>query len=271
LFVGQPTVTTVSASSAHVAPGQSVTYQVSVAGPGASTVPTGSVTFAVGSTSLCIATLSGGAGSCSATSAPAGVDAVAGTYSGDSSFGTSLGWTTLLVGVESQSIAFTSSPNQPAYGESYTVTATGGGSGNPVVFTSATKTVCTVSGSTVSLKALGTCTIDANQAGNSLYTAAPEQKQSFSVGKAPTALVAAPEGATSKTMQATLTNSSDGIPINKQLVKFSIGGVTKCSAYTNASGVASCSLVKRPAGTPTYLATFAGTAHYLASSGSAPL
>ena len=110
LVLGQPTVTTVSASSVHAAPGQSVTYQVSVAGPGASTVPTGNVTVTVGSTNLCVATLSGGAGSCSATSAGAGAYAVAGTYSGDTSFGTSLGWTTLVVGDESQaggSIAMT--------------------------------------------------------------------------------------------------------------------------------------------------------------------
>ena len=59
--------------------------------------------------------------------------------------------------------------------------ATGGGSGNPVTFSSATSGVCTVSRSTVSFVGTGTCTLDANQAGNADYTAAPTATQSFAV------------------------------------------------------------------------------------------
>ena len=50
-----------------------------------------------------------------------------------------------------------------------------------MTFYSATRGVCTVSGSTVSFVGAGTCTIDANQAGNLNYTAAPTATQSFAV------------------------------------------------------------------------------------------
>ena len=85
-----------------------------------------------------------------------------------------------------QSISFTSTPPTSAAvgGTPYTVTATGGGSGNPVVFSidSSASSVCSISGSTVSFTAVGTCTIDANQAGNSTYSPAPQAQQSLSVG-----------------------------------------------------------------------------------------
>ena len=57
-------------------------------------------------------------------------------------------------------------------------------SGLTVAFTSATTGVCTVSGTTVTLVAPGTCTINANQAGNGTYAAAPQVQQSFGVSYA---------------------------------------------------------------------------------------
>ena len=86
-----------------------------------------------------------------------------------------------------QSITFTSTPPSPAVlGGSYTVSATGGGSGNPVVFTSLTPEVCTAGASSggasiVSLDAVGTCTIAADQAGAASWIAAPQVTQSFAV------------------------------------------------------------------------------------------
>ncbi len=68
-----------------------------------------------------------------------------------------------------------------------TVTATGGGSGNPVLFTSTTPATCTVSGAMVTGVATGTCTIAANQAGNAGYSAAPQVTQSFSIAPPPIA------------------------------------------------------------------------------------
>jgi hypothetical protein len=83
-----------------------------------------------------------------------------------------------------QAISFTSSPPSPALvGGTYTVAATGGGSRNPVVFTvdRGSSTVCSISGSTVTFGAPGSCVIDANQAGNTAYQPAPEAQQAIAV------------------------------------------------------------------------------------------
>ena len=88
-------------------------------------------------------------------------------------------------GLAPQTITFTSSPPTAAYvgGPSYALSATGGASGSPVVFSvdAASSGVCTISGSTVSFAAAGTCTIDADQAGDAHYAAAPQVQQTFSV------------------------------------------------------------------------------------------
>jgi hypothetical protein len=84
----------------------------------------------------------------------------------------------------SQSISFTSTPSTPTFSGSYVVAATGGGSGNPVVFSSTTPSTCTVAGAAVSFVGAGSCTIAANQGGNATYDAAPVATQSFSIAKA---------------------------------------------------------------------------------------
>lgn len=57
----------------------------------------------------------------------------------------------------------------------------GASSGLPVSHSSATTSVCTVSGDTVSLLTTGTCTIHADQAGDDIYAAAPQVTRSFEV------------------------------------------------------------------------------------------
>jgi hypothetical protein len=86
--------------------------------------------------------------------------------------------------LHSQAISFTSTPPTiAAPGDTYQVTATGGGSGNPVTFTidPATASACTISGATVTFDQAGTCTIDANQAGNAHYQPAPQAQQTATV------------------------------------------------------------------------------------------
>ena len=81
-----------------------------------------------------------------------------------------------------QVVNITSTPPSPALtGNTYGLTATGGGSGNPVTFSSLTAAVCTVAGSVVQFVTAGTCTIAANQAASLLYAAAPQVTQSFSI------------------------------------------------------------------------------------------
>jgi len=77
--------------------------------------------------------------------------------------------------------------NPPATGVvsgSATLSATGGGSGNPVVFGATTPTICTVGGATVSYGAIGTCTVTADQAGSILYLPATQATGDILVGLA---------------------------------------------------------------------------------------
>lgn len=56
-------------------------------------------------------------------------------------------------------------------------------SGLAVSFSSATTSICTVTGANVTLLGAGNCSIDANQAGNGAFAAAPAVSQTFAVSK----------------------------------------------------------------------------------------
>ncbi|MFL6020891.1 MAG: Ig-like domain repeat protein, partial [Gaiellaceae bacterium] len=84
-----------------------------------------------------------------------------------------------------QAIAFTSTaPSNAVFGDVYQPTATGGASGNPVIF--GASGACSYNGGTgtVSMISAGTCTVTADQLGNANYNAAPQASQVFSVAKA---------------------------------------------------------------------------------------
>lgn len=82
-----------------------------------------------------------------------------------------------------QAISFSTAPAQTYGGAPVTLSATGGGSGNPVTF-SLVSGPATLSGSTLSFTGAGTVVVAANQAGNTLYLAAPEVQQSITVNPA---------------------------------------------------------------------------------------
>jgi hypothetical protein len=84
-----------------------------------------------------------------------------------------------------QTISFPAIADKPHHTPPFNLTATGGASGNPVVFSSGTPDICTVSGAngaTVTLtKKPGICTITASQAGGGTYAAANPVSRSFNV------------------------------------------------------------------------------------------
>jgi len=84
-----------------------------------------------------------------------------------------------------QQITFTSTaPVGAVYGDIYTATAVSN-SGLDVTITvdDAASVVCTINDNgDVEMIGLGTCIVDANQAGDAIYAAAPQVQQSFSVG-----------------------------------------------------------------------------------------
>ena len=86
-------------------------------------------------------------------------------------------------GVNNQTITFGPLTDKFVTDPPFSINATAS-SGLTVSFTSLTPAVCTVSGNTVILVTTGTCTIQANQAGNASFNPAPPVAQSFAVKSA---------------------------------------------------------------------------------------
>lgn len=99
--------------------------------------------------------------------------------------GTASGVQLVNIAKAAQSLSFTSSPPSPAQvGHSYSPQLSRSTSGIPVLLSvdqSSGAGVCSVSGGVVSFTAAGACVIDANQAGNEEWTAAPQVQQKITV------------------------------------------------------------------------------------------
>ena len=80
---------------------------------------------------------------------------------------------------------FAASPAAPVFvvGGTFSVSAIGGGSGQPLVFGSLTPGTCSVAGSTVTMLASGLCTVSADQAGDGNYEPAPQATLDVTLGQ----------------------------------------------------------------------------------------
>lgn len=221
------------------------------------------VTFTIYSASAGVCTISGstvspvGSGTCTIDANQSGNGAYAAAPQVQQSFTISGG------GPPSksvQSITFTSTPPSGAIpGGTYTVSATTT-SGLGVTFSADASSagVCSVSGSAVSLVGRGTCTVDANQAGNATYQAAPQAQQSFGVGGAAQTITytstppsGAIFGASPYTVSAT---ASSGLPVT-----FSIDGSSGSTCSVSGSTVTlahagTCTVDADQSGNGTYAA-----------------
>ena len=154
------------------------------------------------------------------------------------------------VGLNSQAITWTP-PAAGVAGTSVTLSATGGASGNPVVFSVDSTTgagVCNVSGpdgTTVNYAVAGNCVIDADQAGNSAYAATPQLTAHVPVGNVPT---------TNHTVSfRALHNASSGLPVS-----FTTTTPTVCTS----GGTNGATITMLATGTCTVQANQAGNATY---------
>jgi hypothetical protein len=202
--------------------GQSETLSVTGGSTG------GAVTYNLAPSSPCtltgkLLTASSGTGSCSVTA----------TMAGNSNYSsvTSTPANSVVLALAAQSITFT--PNPPtsaAYNSSFTVTATGGASGNALVFTSSGS--CSNVGTTYTMNSsTGTCSVIANQAGNSNYAAATQVTKSvtatgpaLSVSPSSIAFGTVSQGSiTTKTI--TLTNNGTApVTVNDPILSIVKGG-----------------------------------------------
>jgi hypothetical protein len=141
----------------------------------------------------------------------------------------------------SQTLSFTTTPPSPAYaGNSYSVAATSSLGLTPA-FSSMSTNVCTVAGSSVSLIGTGTCTVAANQPGQSPdKLPAPQITQSFAVSlNWPFTGLVSPISNT----KLNTTKAGSTVP-----VKFSLGGDRGLSIL--AAGSPSSVQLVCPAGAP---------------------
>jgi hypothetical protein len=230
------TTATVASSLNPSTFGNNVTFTATVA-PAAAT---GTVTFKDGSATLGTGTLDNGTATYSTSALSVGDHHISAVYTGDNSYlgTTSTAITQTVNSMSDQTITF-ANPGTQAYGTTPTLTATAT-SLLAVTFTSATTGVCTVTpGGALSFVTTGSCTINANQSGNSAYNPAPQVQQTFTVARAsltpPTGIIKSGL-ATARTWTFRLTNSSSVAATNTQ-VGLTLTPLTSCTPLITATPV----------------------------------
>jgi len=150
---------------------------------------------------------------------------------------------------EAQTITF-ANPGAQTVATPLTLSATST-SGLTVTFTSTTPSVCTVSGTAVTFLTSGTCTLDANQAGNSTYAAAAMVPQSFTVnGKAQTITFANPGTQTVATPLTLSATSTSGLAVTFRSTTPSVCTVSGTTAFFLIAGT--CTINANQAGNSVY-------------------
>lgn len=159
-----------------------------------------------------------------------------------------------------QTITFNAIPGQ-VVNVPLTLKATAS-SGLAVTYTSSTASVCTVSGAAATLLAAGTCTLQANQAGNSTYAAAALVSQSFSVAKSnsssssgsspQTITFAAIATQTAGSTVALAATASSGLAVQFQSSTPAVCGISGSSA--TLLGYGACTIIAGQPGNSTYAA-----------------
>ena len=169
---------------------------------------------------------------------------------------------TITIGKGSQTLSFGAAPSI-GIGGSGTVSATGGATGNPVIFGSMTPSVCTVSGnfgSVVTAVAAGTCTIAADEAGNTNYNDATPAMLSFTIAKANQVIMFGTQPLVTVGNCATVTaiGGASGNPV----VFSTPTSLTPACVTTGSNGSTVCGLKTGPC---TLIANQAGNANYTAA------
>ena len=182
------------------------------------------------------------------TATAAGSCVIAADQAGNGTFSPAAEVTqSVTVNKADQTITFAALTDKVLGSAPFTVSATGGGSTNPVTFSSTTTAVCIVNGSTVTLIAAGTCTIEADQAGDANFNAAPPVTRSFVVGKASQtitfpAIVSFTWLGGSSTLAAT---ASSGLPVTYSLIS---GPCSISGSTVTATAAGSCVIAADQAG-----------------------
>jgi hypothetical protein len=254
-YAAAPQVTrTVSATLAA----QTVTFTTS---PPASAAYKSSFTVAASASSgLAVTFISSGA--CSNSGATYTMTGATGTCSvianqaGNSNYSAAAQLTKSVTATQApQTIVFTTSPPATAaYKTSFTVAATGGASGNAVTFTSSG--ACSNSGATYTVTSgTGTCSVIANQAGNSNYSAAPQVTKSVTPTQATQTIAFTTNPPATAAYKTSFTVTATGGASGNAVTFTSSGACSNSGAtYTMNSGSGTCSVIANQAGNSNYSA-----------------
>ena len=170
-----------------------------------------------------------------------------------------------------QTITFTSPAPTGAYfgGPTYTPTATATSTLAVTISVDASSNgICTITAGVVGFQGTGSCVLDANQAGNASFNAAPQVQQTFTVNKASVATSTSLTAITSpitygseatETFTGTVTGvNGDGNPTGTVTVK--AGATTLCTDTTLTASGAFSAIYSCPISSATLLAA-SGTAY----------
>jgi outer membrane protein OmpA-like peptidoglycan-associated protein len=115
-------------------------------------------------------------------------------------------------------------------GPTYAPTATAS-SGLGVTFTvdASSSNVCAIAGGNVSFVGGGVCTLDANQAGNTAYSAAPQVQLSFEVANTQTVMFTSPTPATAETGGASYTPTATATSLLPAVITVDASSSSICS------------------------------------------
>jgi outer membrane protein OmpA-like peptidoglycan-associated protein len=233
-----------------------LTYSVSATGGGSGNA----VTFTIDASSSSVCTISGavvtfiGVGTCTIDANQLGNATYSAAPQAQQSFS--------VAKIPQTNIVYSTAPTAAVIdGATYTVVASGGGSGNPMIYTidSSASSVCTISGNVVSFIGSGTCTIDVNQAGSLSYIVAPQVQQSFSVAKIPqsitgfsTAPTAASVGGATYSVSATGGASGNAVTYTIDASASSVCAIS--GGVVSFIGTGTCKIDANQAGNATYAA-----------------
>jgi hypothetical protein len=139
-------------------------------------------TFTYSSATTSVISLTG----TTATVGNAGTSVITATFTPTNTVDYNSNTTTMTITVtgNSQTITFPDLSPITLGGAAPTLSATAS-SNLTVAYTSATTSICTVTGTTITVLTTGTCTINANQAGNGTYAAAAQVQKSFVISPVP--------------------------------------------------------------------------------------
>ena len=150
-----------------------------------------------------------------------------------------------------QTITFANPGDQELPTGTVSLTATAD-SGLTVSLASSTTSVCTVSGTTLTLKTEGTCTITASQSGSGDYLAADDVVRSFTVSKASQTITFANPGSKALSVGSfTASSSADsGLTVSLASSTGSVCSMTGSTVSLLATGT--CTLIASQAGNSNY-------------------